>query len=201
MLKNVQKRQSTFLRRKQIIDASRKLILKYGSEHVTVKRIAKEIGISDGAIYKHFKSKRQILFFLVDYIEDNLIGDIKKSYPFNNVSEILKNILINHLSSIEQKRGISFLIIAEIISLGDKKLNRKIFDVLNKYIGHIKDILLKGVETGEIKQDIDLEMAAMIFFGMIQGLASIWALSNYNFILEQKSMSIWKIFNEAVTKR
>lgn len=201
MLKNVQKRQSTFLRRKQIIDASRKLILKYGSEHVTVKRIAKEIGISDGAIYKHFKSKRQILFFLVDYIEDNLIGDIKKSYPFNNVSEILKNILINHLSSIEQRRGISFLIIAEIISLGDKKLNRKIFDVLNKYIGHIKDILLKGVETGEIKQDIDLEMAAMIFFGMIQGLASIWALSNYNFILEQKSMSIWKIFNEAVTKR
>ena len=201
MLKNVQKRQSTFLRRKQIIDASRKLILKYGSEHVTVKRIAKEIGISDGAIYKHFKSKRQILYFLVDYIEDNLIGDIKKSYPFNNASEILKNILINHLSSIEQRRGISFLIIAEIISLGDKRLNKKIFDVLSKYISHIKDILLKGVKAGEIRQDINLDMAASIFFSMIQGLVTIWALGNYNFILEQKCISLWNFFREAIRSR
>lgn len=198
MPRKVTKRQSTFLRRKQIINTLRKLIIKYGSENVTVRRIAKEIGVSEAAIYKHFKSKKEILGFLVDYIEENLIGDIEKSDHHNNILELLENILRNHFSSIEQRKGVSFLVIAEIISLGDKKLNKKIFEVLNKYIGHIKDILLKGVKTGQIKQDINLDTAAIIFFSMIQGLVSIWYLSDYNFTLEQKYISSWKFFREAI---
>ena len=78
MPRKTQKRQSTSLRRKQIIDALRKLIIEYGSENVTVRRIAGEIGVSQGAIYRHFQSKREILDFLIDYIEENLIGDIEK---------------------------------------------------------------------------------------------------------------------------
>ena len=198
MPRKVTKRQSTFLRRKQIINTLRKLIIKYGSENVTVRRIAKEIGVSEAAIYKHFKSKKEILGFLVDYIEENLIGDIEKSDHHNNILELLENIMRNHLSSIEQRKGVSFLVIAEIISLGDKKLNKKIFEVLNKYIGHIKDILLKGVKTGQIKQDINLDTAAIVFFSMIQGLVSIWYLSDYNFTLEQKYISSWKFFREAI---
>jgi len=198
MPRKVTKRQSTFLRRKQIINTLRKLIIKYGSENVTVRRIAKEIGVSEAAIYKHFKSKKEILGFLVDYIEENLIGDIEKSDHHNNILELLENILRNHFSSIEQRKGVSFLVIAEIISLGDKKLNKKIFEVLNKYIGHIKDILLKGVKTGQIKQDINLDTAAIVFFSMIQGLVSIWYLSDYNFTLEQKYISSWKFFREAI---
>jgi AcrR family transcriptional regulator len=201
MSRKVQKRQSTFFRRKQIINTLRKLIIKYGSEHVTVRRIAKEMGVSGGAIYRHFKSKREILGFLVDYIEDNLIGDIEKSDHHKNMLEVLENILKNHLSSMEQRRGVSFLVIAEIISLGDKRLNKKIFDVLSKYISHIKDILLKGVKAGEIRQDINLDMAASIFFSMIQGLVTIWALGDYNFILEQKSISLWNFFREAIRSR
>jgi len=201
MSRKVQKRQSTFFRRKQIINTLRKLIIKYGSEHVTVRRIAKEMGVSGGAIYRHFKSKREILGFLVDYIEDNLIGDIEKSDHHKNMLEVLENILRNHLSSMEQRRGVSFLVIAEIISLGDKRLNKKIFDVLSKYISHIKDILLKGVKAGEIRQDINLDMAASIFFSMIQGLVTIWALGDYNFILEQKSISLWNFFREAIRSR
>jgi AcrR family transcriptional regulator len=197
----VQKRQSTFLRRKQIINALRKLIIKYGSEHVTVRRIAREIGVSQGAIYRHFKSKREILGFLVDYIEDNLIGDIEKSSHDENVLKLLESILRNHLSSIEQRRGVSFLVIAEIISLGDKRLNKKILDVLNKYTGHIRDILSRGVKDGEIKEEIDPDTAATAFFGMIQGLATLWALSDYNFILEQKNISLWNFFREAIRRQ
>jgi AcrR family transcriptional regulator len=201
MPRKVTKRQSTFLRRKQIINSLRKLIIKYGSENVTVRRIAKEIGVSEAAIYKHFKSKKEILGFLVDYIEENLIGDIEKSDHHNNILELLENIMRNHLSSIEQRKGVSFLVIAEIISLGDKKLNKKIFDVLNKYIGYIKDILLKGVKAGEIKQDINLDTAAIAFFSMIQGLVSIWHLSDYHFTLEQKYISSWNFFREALRNR
>jgi AcrR family transcriptional regulator len=201
MPRKIQKRQSTSLRRKQIIDALRKLIIEYGSENVTVRRIAKEIGVSQGAIYRHFKSKREILDFLIDYIEENLIGDVEKKDPHANTLEILENVIKNQLSAIEQRKGVSFLVVAEIISLGDKRLNRKIYDVLNNYISHIKNIVIRGIQSGEIKTGIDPGLAAETFFGIIQGLVSLWALSNYSFPLEEKYFGLWNFFRHSIQNR
>jgi AcrR family transcriptional regulator len=200
MPRKTQKRQTTSLRRKQIIDALRKLIIECGSENVTVRRIAKEIGVSQGAIYRHFKSKREILDFLVDYIEESLIGDIEKNDPRATTLETLENILRNHISAVEQRKGVSFLVVAEIISLGDKRLNRKIYDVLNNYISHIKDLIIGGIQSEEIKADIDPGMTATTFFGIIQGMVSLWALSNYTFTLEEKYPGLWHFFSQSIQR-
>ena len=200
MPKKIQKHQNTSLRRKQIIAALRKLIIEHGSENVTVRRIAREIGISQGAIYRHFKSKREILSFLVDYIEENLIGDVERSNQFKDAIELLENIMKNHLSAIEQRSGVSFLVIAEIISLGDKKLNKKIFNVLNRYTSLIETIISNGLKTGEIRPDTNPRIAANAFFGMIQGLVTIWALGDYKFNLEQEYNSLWGFFCGAIKK-
>jgi AcrR family transcriptional regulator len=200
MPRKTQKRQTTSLRRKQIIDALRKLIIECGSENVTVRRIAKEIGVSQGAIYRHFKSKREILDFLVDYIEESLIGDIEKNDPRATTLETLENILKNHISAVEQRKGVSFLVVAEIISLGDKRLNRKIYDVLNNYISHIKDLIIGGIQSEEIKADIDPGMTATTFFGIIQGMVSLWALSNYTFTLEEKYPGLWHFFSQSIQR-
>jgi AcrR family transcriptional regulator len=199
-VKKNRKRQSTLVRREQIIEASRKLIMRYGSEHVTVRRIAAEIGISEGALYRHFKSKKEVLFFLIRHIEENLVGDLQKRPPPKNILSILENKLRNHLSSIRQRKGMSFLVIAEIISLGDKELNKRVLEVLSKYISNIRKLLLEGIKTGEIRQDIDPEMVATSFFGTMQGLVTIWALSNYNFNLEKKFSTFWSVFRRAIKK-
>lgn len=198
----IQKHENTLVRQKQIVSAARKLIVKFGSEHVTVRKMAKEIGVSEGAIYRHFKSKRDILSFLIDDIENTLVADLKNSYsPDLSTLENLERVMINHMSTIEQKKGVSFQVIAEIISLGDKKLNKKIYNVINKYIGCIRDMLSEGVNAGIIRQDIDIDAAATLLFGMTQGLVNIWALSNYSFDPQQKYASLWHIFCEAIVSR
>jgi AcrR family transcriptional regulator len=188
------------VRREQIIEASRKLIMKYGSEHVTVRRIAAEIGISEGALYRHFKSKKEVLLFLIRHIEENLIGDLRERSPTKNVLDAIESTLKNHLSSMEQRKGMSFLVIAEIISLGDKELNKRVLEVLSKYISSIKGLLLEGIKVGEIRKGIDPEMVATSFFGTMQGLVTVWALSNYNFALEKKFSALWSLFHQAIKK-
>jgi AcrR family transcriptional regulator len=183
------------------VAALRKIIIKYGSEHVTVQKLAEEIGVSGGAIYRHFRSKREILLFLVNEIKENLIGDVKRTYPIKDPLELLEIISRNLLSSIEQRKGASFLIIAEIISLGDKGLNGKIFEVLNSFLGEIKRLLFEGIKAGEIRKDIDVDMAATTFFGMLQGLATIWSLDGFRPKLEMKNESMWKFFLQIIKKR
>lgn len=197
----MQVRKDTLVRQKEIVSAARKLIVKYGSEHVTVRRIAQEIGVSEGAIYKHFKSKREVLSLLVEDIEDTLIADIDNNYSDEIDSiKILEKIVIDHVSAIEQRKGVTFQVIAEIISLGDKKLNKKIYEVINKYLDRIKGIFADGVKTGVIRPDMDLDAAARLFFSMTQGLVSIWALSQYNFNLISEYKPAWDIFLKAISQ-
>jgi AcrR family transcriptional regulator len=196
----VPKRQNTFLRRKQIVETLRKIIIRYGSEHLTVQKLAAEIGVSAGALYRHFKSKREILLFLVEDIEQNLIGDIKKGYPIQDPLGVLGKISQDLLSSIEQKKGATFLVIAEIISLGDKGLNKRISGVLKGFLEHIRRLISEGIKAGEIREDIDVDMAAMIFFGMLQGWVTIWSLSEFSPLLEMRNEAMWEFFLEAIKK-
>jgi AcrR family transcriptional regulator len=195
----VQKRRSTAIRKQQIIDAARKLIIKKGSEHLTVRAMAKEVGLTEAAIYRHFKSKREILSFLMNHIMDTMLHDVERTANENPPSlDTIDQALKQHLSEIEQRKGMSFQIIAEIISLGDKKLNKEVYEKLDAYIDRLKHLLSEGVRAGSIKEGIDLAACALLLFGMIQGLTNIWALSGYSFDLSEKYESLWAIYRQAI---
>ncbi|MFH1088097.1 MAG: TetR/AcrR family transcriptional regulator [Chloroflexota bacterium] len=196
------KHESTAVRQGQIADAARKVIIKYGSEHVTVRRIASEVGISEAAIYRHFKSKKEILSLLADHIEEYLLADLalKAGWGERGCLSALESTLKHHLSATEQRHGVSFQVIAEIISLGDKGLSRKVAGTISKYIGRLKDVLAEGVSAGEVREDVDLEAAATLLFGMMQALVNIWALSNYSFCPEERYARLWNVFRKAVAR-
>jgi AcrR family transcriptional regulator len=198
----VQRRKSTAIRKQQIIDAARKLIIRKGSEHLTVRAMAKEVGLTEAAIYRHFKSKREILSFLMNHIMDTMLHDVERSTAENSPSlDTIEQVLKHHLSEIEQRKGMSFQIIAEIISLGDKKLNKDVYEKLNLYVDRLANLLSEGARSGYIRDDIDFESSALLLFGMIQGLSNIWALSGYSFDLKAKYESLWAIYKKAIKPR
>ncbi|RPH52246.1 MAG: TetR/AcrR family transcriptional regulator [Desulfobacteraceae bacterium] len=195
-------RKNTEIRKREIIEAARKLIYKKGSEHVTVKNIANEVKISEAAIYRHFHNKKEILSFLARHITDSLVKDIDSAAQSDlqcpdNIGETLRN----HLSIIEQKRGVSFQVIAEIISFGDRKLNKQVYDDIQNYLQHFTGVLDNGIKEGVVREDIDPEATALLVFGMIQGLVNTWALSNYSFDLTAKFDALWNVFHRMVIRR
>src|SRR5439155_23407041 len=48
--------------RQKILDAAEKLLLLKGLGRVTTKEIARETGLSEGALYRHFEHKEEVLF-------------------------------------------------------------------------------------------------------------------------------------------
>ncbi|MEW6665635.1 MAG: TetR/AcrR family transcriptional regulator [Thermodesulfobacteriota bacterium] len=194
-------RRSTVVRKRQIIDAARKLMIKYGSEHITIRRLAKEVRITEAAIYRHFKSKRDILSFLTEHITESMLVEIGRTAdgPIPSL-EVIHATLRNHLSIIEQRKGMSFQILAEIISFGDKRLNRQIAEFIEKYVYRLEIMLYEGVSAGLVRSDVNLSSAALLLFGMIQGLVNVWAINNYGFDLVEKFASLWEVFKKSVEK-
>jgi hypothetical protein len=56
------------------------------------------------------------------------------------------------------------------------------------------------VKSGELRKNLDLDGMALLFFGMVQGLVNIWALSNYKFDLEKNYELSWNTFKECIRK-
>jgi len=197
------KREATEVRQQQIIEAAQKIIFKHGSEHLTVKRIADMVGISEAAIYRHFKSKKSILSFLLTYIENILLNDIsEETKRIESVTlDTIDKIILRHFSMIDMRKGLSFQVIAEIVSLGDRKLNKQAAQTIDKYISSLVELLSTGVKDGAIRKDIDLEASATLLFTLIQGLVNMWALNEGSFKLITKYTSLWQIYREAISKR
>lgn len=197
------KRKATEIRQQQILEAAQEIIFKNGSEHLTVKRIAEMVGISEAAIYCHFKSKKSILLFLLAYIEKSLIQDITEGMSGASIVSLdtIDRIIRTHFSTIDLHKGISFQVIAEIVSLGDHKLNKQAAQTINNYISHLIQLLAAGVRDGTVRRDINLEAGATLLFTLIQGLVNMWALNEGSFKLRSKYDSLWMIYRDAIAAR
>lgn len=201
MPKKIREHKNTLVRQQEIIDAAGSVIVKYGSAHLTIRKIAEEVGIAEGTIYKHFGSKREILSLLADNIGDLLTIDIERNRTNSHSPlEILGNAVRSQLLAITQSKGMAFQVIAEIVSLGDKQLKEKIHDSIDKYTSLIRDLLSEGVEKGEIREDVDLDTVASLIFSMVEGLSCLWILDNYSFNLAQRAEPLYAVLCETIKK-
>ena len=197
----VQQRRKTEIRKQQIIDAARRLIIKKGSEHLTVRSIAKEVGLTEAAIYRHFKSKREILSFLMDHILSSMLKEIERSQDKDPVSlETLNVILKRHLSEIEQRRGMSFQVDRGNHQPGRQEAQQGSVRGPHDLHRPPQALFEEAVRAGAVREDVDLDSSAMLLFGMIQGLVNIWALGAYQFDLLDHYDRLWTVYRRAIER-
>jgi AcrR family transcriptional regulator len=195
-------RATTESRQRQIVEVARKIIATKGMEALTIREIAREVGISDGDIYRHFASKKDILMLLIEDIEKTLLEAMERAAAEKSGAlERLGNVLKAHLSYVEQRRGVSLIVISETVRLADKDLRKRMFDVVNRYLKGIEDLLARGVKSGQISRDIDPGTAALTFFALIHATVTLWALSNSSYSLAKKNKLLWESYMASLAVR
>jgi AcrR family transcriptional regulator len=180
-----------------IVDAAKKIIIAKGFESLTIRAIAREISVTDGALYRHFKSKHEIISLLIDDIENSLLTVIEIPARFSGdpVAK-LRKIFMTHLSNAEQRKGMTSIVINECFTLKDKRIKKKMLKVMATYQGILKDVLIEGIRSKSIDKDVDVDAAGLAFFGMVQAAVMFWALSDYSYQL--KNQTIDRMFDQYV---
>ena len=192
-------RQKTLVRQHQIIEAARNLIAAKGMDGVTIDAIAEEVGLTEGAIYRHFTSKHQILSLLVDDIERNLLDTVESAQTEGaSAVDSLEHILEAHLSDVEGHRAVSFVVIAEAMGFDGTTLAPKVSLMFTRYLELIQAVLDRGIREGSIRPDINANAAATTFFGLIQSTATLWALNGYAGQLAEFRSDMWDIYRKGV---
>lgn len=169
---------------------------------MTIRKVAKEVGISDGDIYRHFPSKKEILLLLIEDIERTLQEAVdraasEKQQPLDS----LENVLKAHLSYVEQRRGVSLIVISETLRLSDTDVRKRMFEVVNRYIGRIEELLAQAVKAGQVRQDLHLDTAALTFFALVHATVTLWALSGFDFALAKRHKPLWESYVVSIAAR
>ena len=139
-------RQSTVVRKHQIIEAVIHLITTKGMEHVTIDAIAEHVGLTEGAIYRHFASKHQILTLLVDDIENNLVRKVEDAQTQGESAlKNLEQILEAHLDDVQDRRATSFIVIAEAMSFDGIGLAPRVSQMLFNYLDVVQGVIGRGI--------------------------------------------------------
>ena len=192
-------RQSSLVRRHQILRATRNLITTKGMEAVTIDAIAYNVGVTEGAIYRHFSSKRQILTLLIDEIEEGLLASVNSGRVYGESSlSNLERVLEAHLSDVEDNQAISFIIITEAIAFDGIGLSPRVSLMLTNYLEVIKSILYDGKLDGSIRSDLDIVAASTTFLGLIQSVSTLWALENRGSSLAEQRSQMWDIYRKGI---
>ena len=190
------------VRKHQIVQNARKIVATQGMTAFTIQELAKDVGLSEGAIYRHFKSKDDILLALIQDIERNLLDAVSESArPEDGALDHLKHLLERHFSAMERRDGVSFVVIGESLRFADHRVNQATRQMVESYLEMIEGILKTGVEKGEIDADVDTEAAAVMFFGMIQASVTLWSFSNRAHPLVQHNTSLWSMFINGLTSQ
>lgn len=192
-------RKSSETRKQEIIQATMEIVAKEGIQKLTMARLAEQIGITDGALYKHFRSKKEIVLAMVAKTQASFLAFMNPQVELSDDPvEKLQNMLRLHLEFIEQHKGIPRILFSEAVHVGDNDVKRLMHSGVSNYLDLIRGILHRAIQTGHIRQDLDIDAAATAFLGLIQGSLIVWSLADFSFPLAARHAALWHVFAESL---
>lgn len=103
------KRLSPEERRAQIVAAARSLFAAEGTDNVSMRKIAKRVGITQAAIYQHFENKEAIFFVIIEGFFSDLLAALeaasaKEIEPLHRLRSAMRAYIEYGLSRPEEYR-------------------------------------------------------------------------------------------------
>ncbi|MDA3905025.1 MAG: TetR/AcrR family transcriptional regulator [Bacteroidales bacterium] len=181
------------IRQNQIIEESIKLIHTQGIQGMTIKNISNSIGLTEAAIYRHFKSKDEIISTILDDFRLDLEMTSQSILKSDSTAvDMLKNILGYMVDRFCDKPYLTSVIFSDEIFKNRQALSNKIGQLIKQNNEYFKLIIEKGQNSEEIRNDIDANDLAIIFMGSFRMVIKNWQLSNQVYSLKTKGNDIFK---------
>lgn len=155
--------------KEKILRVSADIIVNEGLKKFTARNVAERLGITDAAIFKHFKSMDDIIFEIIErYVSRCSRSADEAEKVGKSVKERLYQILKTHINVLEETKGAVPVLCFEFLRTEDKKFYKILREFIETYKRKVGDLIREGQSQGVIRKDIDPEATAMLFIGLIQ---------------------------------
>lgn len=171
-------------RQHEILNAALDIMADRGIQRMTIKNLAEAVGVSEPALYRHFRSKFDILMSILSWYRQ-FIRDIivNRHLPDTTVMERIGYFYDAMFASFIERPAVSMVIFSEDLFHYDKRLSKEVNGIIEMTHDHIHTLLRNGVRNGSVRRDIPSKQLAWIVMGTMRLLITKWRIAGYSFDL------------------
>jgi AcrR family transcriptional regulator len=165
-------------RRHQIMDAALNVFSHLGFERASMDDIAKEAGVSKGALYLYYKSKDAIIAKLLQLFFDQALKQVKLlAAGEGSVTEQLlafTRVLTREMDRMAAMQPISLQFYA--IAARHATIRQHLRAYFADYRALMEEVIQRGIAQGELRADISPAETAVTLTALLEGLALLWLI-------------------------
>ena len=160
-------RQDTHTRQHQIKKAVLDIIYTNGLKSLSTRNLSKWTGMSEGAIFRHFQTKQDIILSIISDVHTDLIGNLQQiANNDDNPRKRLNSFVCFTVDYLTRNKGITMLMFSEASHKNDAVMKEKLSLIFNKQKKLVSKIILDGIAQGKWDESIPVENVAMLYMGI-----------------------------------
>lgn len=158
-------------RRSEIVQATLNLAFEVGPDAVSTSLIAKRLGVSQPAIYKHFRTKDAIWLEVSRQLAARIVENIRLCKASPLAPEIrLRELVLRQLAFISEVPALPDIMVMRHASASHRAIRQRLQDEMAKLRDLMIDLIGQAQERNAIRADIAAADIATLIIGVIQGL-------------------------------
>ena len=186
-------------RQEEIIKAALEIISTMGIQNLTIKTLSGWINVTEGAIYRHFKSKEEILAAIAELFKTSSteILDQILSSGESGINKI-KTFFLGRCWQFAENRGLVLVLFSEDIFKGNEALQKKVHETIHAHKKLLIEAIAEGQQEG-ILEAIEPEHMFMVIMGALRLLVTRWRGADFGFDLVEEGEKLWTSLEKLIS--
>ena len=203
-LMNRSPKQATEVRQANLVLAALQLAARRSPADITTTDLAQAVGITQGAVFKHFASKDAIWLAAMDWVTQALMDKLNAAATQAQTGDAawtmdaLRAVFMAHVDFVVAHPGVPRLIFQELQHPDDTPLKARVRELMASYRTLLMRLLVQAKQHNCIAPSTDLTSAAVLFIGSIQGLVMQSLISGDVPAMVQQAKGVFAIYQRGL---
>jgi len=191
----MQNRLPTEERQAEIVAAALRLARELSPALITTSDIAAAVGVTQGAVFKHFPTKDAIWLAAMAGVRERLLLALEQAaQSAPSPLDALAAVFRAHVAFVVAQPGVPRLIFHELQRPSDSPVKQEVRALLQSYRKLLLDLLEAAVQQGQAPATLDKAAAATLFVGIVQGLVMQSMLSGKPAAMKAEAERVFALY-------
>ncbi|MAT92519.1 MAG: nucleoid occlusion factor SlmA [Halioglobus sp.] len=193
-------------RRQQILEALAQMLEAKPGDRITTAGLAKQVGVSEAALYRHFPSKSKMFEGLIEFIEDTLFSRINLIINEEPTAQRrCEKMLLLLLAFAERNPGITRILTGDALAGETDRLHQRVVQLFDRFETQLKQVIRDAEMREGLRPAIPLPAAANLLMSAAEGRISQYVRSGFRRTPTTDWATQWELlmngfFREAVSQ-
>lgn len=168
-------------RRQQILEALAHMLEASPGNRITTAGLARQVGVSEAALYRHFPSKTKMFEGLIEFMEDTLFSRIAIILTEEQTAALrAEKMLMLLLVFSERNPGLTRILTGDALAGETERLHQRVAQLFDRFETQLKQVIREAELREGLRPSIPLTAAANLLMSVAEGRISQYVRSGFS---------------------